>query len=90
MGPLGPQSHDGWSGGWAEPLLLEMSRVHPESPTRPFLGGTEKSPHTHLGSSCPQSRSELHTMVFTKLITAGLGIYFFKKTFSRGRNTQEL
>lgn len=58
--PQGPQSHNRWSGGWAELLLLEVSHSHPESHACPFLFWTEDiSPHQE--PSCPQSTSELHT-----------------------------
>lgn len=42
----------------------------------------------HLAPSCPQRQSELHTVKLTKLITAGLGIYFLRRRFSRGKNTR--
>lgn len=44
--PPGPQSLDGCSGGWVEPLLLEVSHVHPASCTHSFLCWTEDHPPT--------------------------------------------
>lgn len=84
--PQGPQRHDRWGGGGAELLLLEASPVHPRPTHVPSAVGQKTSPHTwdlavlRVCLNC--------TLVLTKLITAVLGIYFFKKTFFPGGKTR--
>lgn len=87
--PPGPQS---LVGGVENGLSLccvkcPMSTLHP-IPTPSSVG--QKVIPLHLGPPCPQSQPELYTVELTKLITAGLGIRFLRRHFSRGKNTQEL
>lgn len=80
--PQGPRSHDRQSGGWAELLLCEVSHVHLRPIPVSSSVGQKTSRYTW---DLPVLRFCLNcTLVLTKLITAGLGIYFFKKTFFQG------